>query len=170
MIIRLFCFSTILLFSSCKQREISQIEIIKFDKNLIDSLIKSSDTMYSSFIGRHDFYSEDFYIKKEDSLITQIIKDSLGNVVALGKTKNGVTFFAAEYYTNGQMIGKTKFRPGTVDGPATYYYPDGRIKSKGQWSNYAQVGTWKIYKENGELKATDYYDSNGNLLKTDSIK
>jgi antitoxin component YwqK of YwqJK toxin-antitoxin module len=164
----LLCFIIILF--SCKQREISAIEIMKFDDRLIDTLKKTSDTTYSNFIGRHDFYTADFYVIKKDSVITKILKDSVGNVVGLNRSKNGIVFFAAEYYPNGQIIGKTQFKLGTVDGPATYYYSDGRIKSKGQWHDYAQVGIWKDYKENGELQATIYYDTNGKIIKTDSLK
>jgi hypothetical protein len=136
----------------------------------IDTLKATSDTTYSSFIGRNDFYTADFYVTKKDSVITKILKDSLGNVVGINKSKNGIVQFAAEYYPNGQIIGKTQFKPGTLDGPATYFYPDGRISSKGQWHHYAQVGIWKEYKENGKLVATIYYDSSGKIIKTDSIK
>jgi hypothetical protein len=164
----LFCFIISLL--SCKQREVAAIETIKFDNKLIDTLKTISDTTYSTFIGRHDFYYADLYVIKSDSFITKILKDSLGNVVGLNKSKNGMTIFSAEYYPNGQLIGKILFKSGTIDGPATYYYSDGRIKSQGQWHNHVQVGIWKSYKENGELQATIYYDSSGKLIKTDSIK
>jgi len=170
MTIRLLFISVTMTLFSCKQKEISDVEVIKFDKKLVDSLQNASDTTYSTFLGRHDFYTADFYVTKKDSTITKILKDSLGNVVALNKSKNGIVFFTAEYYSNGQLLGKTQFKPGTIDGPATYYYSDGRIKSIGQWHNYAQSGTWKNYKENGELKTVVYYDSNGNIIKTDSIR
>jgi len=170
MTIRLILFCFIITLFSCGQRETSAVEIIKFDNKLIDTLKTTSDTSYSTFIGRHDFYSADFYVINKDSMITKILKDSLGNVVGLNKSKNGVTMFAAEYYPNGQLIGKTQFKPGTIDGPAIYYYSDGRIKSKGQWHDYAQVGIWKNYKENGELQATIYYDSSGKIIKADSLK
>jgi antitoxin component YwqK of YwqJK toxin-antitoxin module len=162
-------FVLIFMLVSCKQKETSQIEVIKFNRKLIDSLQRTSDTAYSTFIGRHDFYTADFYVTNTDSLITKILKDSLGNVVGLNKSKNGVVLFAAEYYPNGQIIGKTQFKPGTTDGPATYYYPDGRIKSIGQWHNYAQVGTWRYYKENGKLQELVYYDSSGKIVKSDTI-
>jgi hypothetical protein len=161
---------TILILFSCKENETSEIQVIKFDKKLIDSLKSASDTTYSTVIGRHDFYTADFYVTKRDSIITKILKDTLGNVVGLNKSKNGVVFFAAEYYPNGQLIGKTQFKPGAIDGPATYYYSDGRIKTTGQWHNYAQIGKWKNYKENGELKEVVYYDSSGNIIKTDTTK
>lgn len=170
MSVRLILYCLIIILVSCRQWETSAIEIIKFDNKLIDTLKATSDTTYSTFIGRHDCYSADFYVLKKDSFITKILKDPLGNVVGLNKSKNGVIVFAAEYYSNGQQIGKTQFKPGTIDGPAIYFYSDGRIKSKGQWHDYAKVGIWKNYKENGELQATIYYDSSGNIIKTDSIK
>jgi antitoxin component YwqK of YwqJK toxin-antitoxin module len=158
-----------LLFFSCNQKETSGIEVIKFDIKIIDTLTKTSDTTYSTFIGRHDFYTEDVYAIKKDSLVTKILKDSLGNVVGINKSKNGVVIFAAEYYPNGQLKGKTQFKPGVIDGPVTYYYPDGRVKSIGQWHNYRQVGIWKNYQETGELKEIVYYDSSGDIIKTDSL-
>lgn len=164
----LFCF--IITLFSCKQEETSAIEIIKFDNRLIDTLTITSDTTYSTFIGRQDFYSADFYVTNKDSLITKILKDSLGNIVGVTKSKNGVTMFAAEYYPNGQLIGKTEYMPGAAGGAATYYYPDGRIKSTGQWQNHVQVGTWKNYEENGRLNEIVYYDSSGDVIKTDSLK
>jgi len=170
MTIRLLFTAIILTLFSCKQKDISDVEVIKFDKKLIDSLQNASNTTYSVFIGQHDFYTEDFYVTKKDNIITKILKDSLGNVVGLNKSKSGVMFFSAEYYPNGQLKGKTQFKPGTIDGPAIYYYSDGRIKSTGQWHNYAQSGTWKNYKKNGELEEVAYYDSSSNIIKTDTIR
>jgi len=170
MILRLSFLYVTAAFFSCRQKDTSQIEVIKFDKKIIDTLLNTSDTNYSTFIGRQDFYTVDCYVTLKDSLVTKILKDSLGNVVGLNKSKNGIVFLAAEYYPNGQLIGKTQFKPGSVDGPATYYYPDGRIKSFGQWHNYAQVGTWKNYTPTGELQEIVYYDSSGKVIKTDKIK
>jgi antitoxin component YwqK of YwqJK toxin-antitoxin module len=167
--IRLVTAFVSLLFLSCNQKETSNIEVIKFDNKIIDTLTKTSDTTYSTFIGRYDFYTEDVYANKKDSLVTKILKDSLGNVVGINKSKKGIVILAAEYYTNGQLKGKTQFKPGIIDGPATYYYPNGRVRSIGQWHNYRQVGIWKNYEETGELKETIYYDSSGNILKTDSL-
>src|SRR5690348_16245787 len=152
--IRLLTAFISLLCLSCNLKETSNIEVIKFDNKIIDTLTKSSDTAYSTFIGRHDFYTEDVYLNKKDSLVTKIFKDSLGNVVGINKSKNGIIIFAAEYYPNGQLIGKTQFKSGIVDGPATYYYPNGRINNIGRWHNYRQVGVWKTYEETGKLKET----------------
>lgn len=170
MIIRLISFCFIITLFSCKQRESSAVEIIKFDNKLIDTLKKISDTTYSTFIGSHDFYSADFYVIKKNSTITKILKDSLGRVVGLNKSKNGMTTFAAEYYPNGQLMGKIQFNSGTIDGPAVYYYSDGRIKSIGLWHDFAQVGVWKSYKENGELQTIINYDSSGKIIMTAVVK
>jgi hypothetical protein len=161
---------SILLLISCDQRETSNIEVIKFDKKIIDTLKQTSDTSYTSFVGRHDFYTIDLYVTYKDSVITRVLKDSLSNVVGFNRSRKGVSFFAAEYYPNGQLIGRTEFAPGTEDGPATYYYPDGRIKSYGTWRNYSLVGKWKNYNESGKLETIDYYDNKGEIIKTDTIR
>ena len=155
---------------SCQSSEHSKIEVIKFDPRLIDTLTKDSDTSYTEFIGSEDLYSADYYITKSDSLVTKILKDSVGNVIGLNKSRKGEVFFAAEYYPNGQIIGKTDFPPGKVDGSATYYYPDGRIKSTGQWHDFKQTGIWKEYTEQGQLREVVHYDNDGNIIKTDKIQ
>ena len=144
MINRLFLFSSIVLIFSCRQKETSGIEVIRFDKKLIDTLQLSSDTTYTEFMGRHDFYSAHFYVTYRDSMVTKVLKDSLSNIVGLNRSRNGVVFFAAEYYPNGQLIGRTEFKKGMIDGPATYYYPDGRIKKPG---NLAEpFASWNVEK------------------------
>ena len=84
---RLLLLFPVLLTFSCTQKETSGIEVIKFDKTLIDSLQHSSDTSYSEFIGPYDFYSANFYVSYKDSLVTKVLKDSLDNVVGLNKSK-----------------------------------------------------------------------------------
>ena len=156
-------------FCSCKQKKLSNIEVIKLDTTFIDSLRRASDKYYTHVIGGNEFYFEDFYHNFKDSTKTKIFKDSLNNIVWVKKYKNWVIFFSAEYYPNGQLKGKTKFPPGKVDGPATYYYPDGRVRSEGQWHNHRQVGTWMNYNDKGELEKIEYYDNYGKNIRADSI-
>ena len=149
---------------SCNNKEVSKIEIKKFDVRIIDTLLKSSDTFYTEFVGRHDFYTIDHYIQVKDSLVSRVLKDSLGNVVGFNKATKDSMLFSAEYYPNGQMKGDAQIQPyGT--GPATYYYPDGRIRSKGQWTDHKMTGEWKNYSEDGSLKEIEYYDSTGKLIR-----
>ena len=152
---------------SCKQSKLSDIEVIKFNPKIIDSLKQASDTSYTEIIGASDFYTADYYITRKDSITTKILKDSLGNVAAINKSKNSQTFFAAEYYINGQLVGQTKFISGKVDGPATYYYANGRIKSIGQWHDFKQSGTWKDYNVQGKLEKITHYNDDGKIVKTE---
>ena len=154
---------------SCSQPSLSNIEIIKFNPKIIDSLKNSSDTMYTENFEEGDFRTIDYYITVEEDLVTKVLKDSMGNIVGLNKSRNGTVFFTAEYYPNGQLIGKTHFVPGKIDGPATYFYPDGRVRSLGQWKEFKMYGIWKNYYDNGELKEIVEYDSTGNIVKQETF-
>ena len=167
MTIRHFLALSLILALSCNQSKLSDSEVIKFNPKIIDSLKQVSDTSYTEIIGRSDFYTADFYITKRDALTTKILKDSLGHIVAVNKSKNGQTLFDAEYYTNGQLIGQTKFFLGKVDGPATYYYANGRIRSIGQWHDFKQSGTWKYYDEQGRLEKITQYNVDGKIIKAE---
>jgi hypothetical protein len=154
---------------SCKGPVLSDIQVIKFDANIIDTLKQTSDTSWTEVLGRKDFYTVDHYMDRRDSIVSKIFKDSLGNVVAFNKAKNEKVFFAAEYYANGQLIGKLKHMPAmSEDDSATYYYPDGRIKSIGQLHNYNKTGIWKEYNIKGVLEKKIYYDSSGNIIQTEN--
>ena len=155
---------------SCHRSTSSDIEVIRFDTRIIDTLKQRSDTTYTEVKGRKDYYTIDHYINRKNNTTAQILKDSLGHVVGFNESKNGEMLFSGEYYKNGQLMGKTQFVAGKVDGQATYYYPDGRIRSVGQWRDYRQTGIWKNYNEQGTLEKIIYYDENGNVAKTELIQ
>ena len=152
---------------SCNEHEVSDIEVIKFNMRIIDSLRSVSDTSFTELTGRSDFFTTEYYINRRDTTQTKIYKDSAGNVVGIIKSKHDIRHFSAEYYPNGQLRGKTDFSHGKVDGPATYYYQNGRIKSVGKWADYKKVGIWKEYSESGALKVVIHYDNNGQMIKTE---
>jgi antitoxin component YwqK of YwqJK toxin-antitoxin module len=165
-------FGLILILVSCGQTKKSDIEVIKFDTEIINDLNKSSDTVYSEHIGRTDFFTVDYYVNSEDSVTTKLFKDSIGNVVAYNKTKNNKVFFVIEYFPNGQVRGKL---PEKIDeeynGPARYYYEDGRVKSEGQFKKGLWSGEWKNYDKNGNLiSIDDYGDGNINPVRTTEVK
>ena len=165
-------FGLLLFLYSCGQTNKSDIEIIKFDTKIIDDLQKSSDTTYSECIGRADFYSVEYFINYKDSVITKIVKDSIGNVVALNQTKNNKVFFAIEYFPNGQVRGKLpEIIDGEYNGLARYYYEDGRVKSEGLFKKGLWSGKWKNYDRTGNLiSIDDYGDGNINPIRTTEIK
>jgi uncharacterized radical SAM superfamily Fe-S cluster-containing enzyme len=157
---------TVILFS-CNQQTVSDIEVIKFNPKTIDSLKQISDSVHTKILKGWDWHSADYYITIKDSITNTIFKDSSGNVAAFTEQKNGVSIFAAEYYTNGQLKGKAQFKDGEIDGLATYYYPDGRIKEVGEYNNDKETGIWKTYNAKGELQKTTHYDDSGNITGTE---
>ncbi|MBO9635400.1 MAG: hypothetical protein J7578_19995 [Chitinophagaceae bacterium] len=116
-----------------------------------------SDTMYTEFTGSQDFYTIDHYLVRKDSIEAKVFRDSLGNVVAYNYAINGKMEFAAEYYPNGQIIGDLQL-DGSGTGPVIYYYPDGRIWTKGQFKNRNRIGIWTEYNEDGTMKGFDHYE------------
>jgi antitoxin component YwqK of YwqJK toxin-antitoxin module len=149
---------------SCDSRELSAIEVIRFDPAVIDSIKRIADPSYSELIGRSDFFTVEYYITREDSSQTKILKDSIGHVVGMSQIKNRAWIFGAEYYSNGQIKGTVSYTSAVADRPAKYYYPDGRIRSMGNWKNDSQVGIWKEYSENGALKEIINYDDSGTVI------
>jgi len=155
---------------SCLQKKKLEIEVLKIDQQFMVNLKSESYLLDSRILGPGEFYSEDVYFDKKKSIKIRLLKDSLGNVVAINKSKEGVILFIAEYYPNGQIKGKLSYVDGKINGPATYYYASGAKEREGQWHDHTPFGRWKTYKENGELLSTIYYDDNGHLIKTDSAK
>ena len=146
----------------------SEIEVIKLDKELVKQIQSDKDSTYIENPKRSDFWTIEHYFK--DSIESKIMKDSTGNIIGISKFQNGQRIFAQEYYPNGQLVGKTDFPPGIIEGHATYYHFNGRIKSTGQWKNFKQVGEWKNYNQDGELETIEYFDERGSILETEKIK
>jgi hypothetical protein len=141
----------ILLFS-CHRHERSAIQIIKLDRAEIQNILNASDTLTVDTPRRHDFYVIEHYRNGHDGTLTAILKDSLHNIVGINQTKNGVHIFGAEYFPNGQIKGVlTLNKHGEPDGPAKYYFEDGRIRSFGNWKNGDKVGKWMEYDKDGNL-------------------
>jgi len=165
-------FGLILTLVSCGQTKKSDIEVIKFDTDILNDLNKSSDTVYSKHIGRADFFTVDYYVNREESVTTKLFRDSNGNVVAYNKAKNNNVFFAIEYFSNGQVRGKLPEKiDGEYNGFARYYYEDGRVKSEGRFKKGLWSGKWKNYDKNGKLISIDDYGSgNINPIKTTEVK
>jgi len=151
------------LLMGCSGRERSEIEVIKYDPDLVSEIMSHFDSTYTEYPKRHDFWSIDHYLT-DSNRENLILRDSLKNIVGIVEKGEGRNSFSQEYYSNGQLKGKTEFHsPAT--GPATYYYEDGRIRSKGQWKDHGQVGEWKNYDEKGYLVSIQYYSWDGHLEK-----
>lgn len=163
----LFLISYFSLLVSCKQTQRSPIEIIRVDEDFLDSIRNNNDTGYTRMIGAGEFNIAEQYIRKHDSLISKIMKDTAGNVVAVVQFQKGKRNFYAEYYTNSQLKASLPLnKNGAFDGYAKYYYEDGRVKSEGFYTNGLFSGQWKNYNAVGRLVSIDEYDRNGQVIKT----
>jgi antitoxin component YwqK of YwqJK toxin-antitoxin module len=152
------------LLMGCHGKERSEIEIIKYDPNLVKEIISHFDSTYTEYPKRHDFWSIDHYLTNSNRE-NLILRDSLKNIVGIIEREKGKNFFSQEYYLNGQAKGKIEYHSDKISGPAIYYFQDGRIRSTGQWNDVRQVGEWKNYDERGYLVSVQYYSLDGQLEK-----
>ena len=157
---------------SCRENETSRIEIIKIETEEITEITQSveNDSIFIEYPKRKDFWSIEHYLIQPDKE-NLIFKDSIGNVVGLIKRINGKNYEGGEYYPNGQLIGKINYsEPGVIDGKATYYYEDGRVRTEGIWEAMNRIGKWKNYDKNGKLISIELYDQTGKMIETKEIK
>jgi antitoxin component YwqK of YwqJK toxin-antitoxin module len=156
-------------FLSCnsKEGEESSVEVILVNQHRLDSIRNNSDTGYTRSIGAAEFNKAEQYLDKKDSIISKIMRDTGDNVVAVVQFKANTRITYEEYYPNGQLKGKLPLdAKGKFQGPARYYYEDGRVKSEGAYENGFFSGKWKNYDESGKLVSVDEYDKNGQLIKS----
>ena len=149
----------VLVLMSCNVNTKSKIVVHKINRDSIYKIIMERYILINTDTpARHDFYYIYQYKNKGDSSIFKILEDSLHNIKGINISRNGINIFGAEYYANGQIKGDVPInKSGETEGLATYYYEDGRIRCKGYWKEYQQVGEWK------------YYDKDGNPVKSDSL-
>lgn len=160
----LFIFSALFLISCNNKRP---CEKITFNKVQLDSVKATTDTSYSKPYRSDEFAEAEYHINRSDSSVCQLMKDTAGTIRQVIMTRKGIRFFSAEYLANGQLKAKMDFDvDGKFDGPGTYYYENGCIRSKGNFQHGFYVGEWKNYNEKGKLVSTDIYDSNGQIIKT----
>ena len=159
----------VVLFSSCEEKNVvsSAVEPIRISMTRIDSIRINSDTGYNRIIGAKEFYSAEQWISKDGQTVTKILKDTIGRISVLVQFRNNIRITYEEYYPEGQLKAKLPLNSkGQFEGLATYYYPDGRIKSYGYYINGFFNGNWKNFDSNGYFISTDIYDQNGQLTKT----
>ena len=99
-------------------------------KALIDSLKMTADTSYTRPYQRNkDFFTAEYYINRKDSIVSQLMKDSIENIrqVIIAKKDNQRIYFAT-YYANGQLESIYHFdSSGRYNGLASFYFQNGAI-------------------------------------------
>jgi len=77
-------------------------------------------------------------------------------------TKTGKILESKKYSTTGWVLSKgITDKKGKRQGPWTYYYKSGKVKSVGSYKNSRRVSEWTFYHENGKIEQTGKYDKRG---------
>ena len=97
-----------------------------------------------------------------------------GNVKIVASYKDDVPEgIRREYNPKGQVVAGYIFKNGDIigegiiddegmrDGPWKDYYPNGALKSDGQYETGKRTGLWKFYHPNGVLEQTGSYNKDG---------
>lgn len=157
-----------MLIATCSKKiETSDIEFITYHKKLkyIQSI---ADSAYITFSSDSTIRYKTY---KLDSNTTSSVSYRADTLLSIVYRTNEIDTSVAEYYPNGQIIGDVNFlSDGKLDGSATYYYSDGRIRTIGQFNKGKWWGKWKNYNYRGELIEFIYYDENGNLKLREKMK
>lgn len=77
--------------------------------------------------------------------------------------KSGVWF---NYYPSGQKKNEISYTKGKAIGPASFYYPDGKVSEQGYWNIDHWEGEYKFYHESGQLAYDWNYDKSGRRTGT----
>ena len=158
----LFFFVVSLFFFSCSQHN-SNSKILA--ASFIDSIIKHSDSSYTKPYYRTDFVTAAYYLNKKDSTVCQVMKDSADKIRQIIISKKDTRIFFGSYYKNGQLQAHLPLDEfGQFHGEGNFYYEDGSLQSKGNYTHGFKTGEWSVYDEKGKITNTDSYDKNGNLI------
>lgn len=153
---------------ACTSKEKVKREIIRIDHAWLDSITRKSDTSWIKPYRNNEQVTAEYYVDRKDSIVTQLMKDSAGNIRQITIAKyDQVRLFFAEYYSNGQMMARLPLdNTGNYNGEGRFYFEDGRVKSTGQFAHGFYTGEWKNYNKQGVLLSIDIYDENGQLITT----
>lgn len=119
-----------------------------------DSLTRKANPL---FITGHLIFSQG------GKVVTKIWYDEQGKTTGFmeyeqNKLKDSITF-----YPNGQRMMTLFFNSnGKPEGPARFYYPDGRVKLDGRYEKGIQTGIWREFAPDGRLIIAHEYDRYGN--------
>ncbi len=153
----------ILLINACKTKT---NHLIQIDIAMLDSIKKTSDTVYTKKYRSQEFATATYFVNKKDSVVYQIMKDVNEVIRQVIGSKNNTLLYKAAYFANGQLMQDLKVNAyGKFNGPSIVYYQNGTIKSEGKYSNGLYKGKWKNYNEQGKLILVEEYDDNGQFLK-----
>jgi hypothetical protein len=157
---------------ACRDGKRSAIEVYMAPgKEWLDSTHKANDTTFSKRYGGIEFYRSEYNVNKKDGTLTNIMLDSMGHITQIIVVKNKKRILFREYYTNGQAKSNLSLDSnGHFNGPAKYYYEDGRIQKEGSYKDGLFSGTWNNYDPDGYPTIIEKYGKDGELVSSEKAK
>lgn len=150
---------------SCQSGRVSDKHRTTVNLSMLDSIRMASDSIYTKPYFTRDFANAEYFINKNDSTLSQIMRDKDSVIRQVIITKNKIRIYAAQYYANGQLTAKYELDEfGEYDGYSEEFYEDGRIKRSGNYKSGFHTGEWNNYNENGRMITTETYNENGQVV------
>ncbi len=99
----------------------------------------------------------------------RIIDKKCADYYRLGKIDRRYCNFkdtVKDYTNNSELIFQGLMQNNALNGLATYYYTDGKIKEIGTYENDIRTGLWRYYYPNGRLEKEFLFDSGNPKILT----
>lgn len=143
------------------------VEVV--NPSLVQQLVRKADTVIGLVPDTALATTQPFWVRGQRLPISAAAKESvlwfdeMDRLTGLLEFSEGRLTDSIAFYPNGQrmftlIINKT----GKPEGPARYYYPDGRVKLDGRFSDGIQTGIWREFAPDGRLIIAHEYDRYGN--------
>ena len=148
--------------TSCNQNVTKDTQLKKVNTTLLDSVIKTSDSVYHKVQYTGEFVKADYYTNKKDIVLMQVMKAADSSIRQVTITKNNRRIYFAQYYENGQLKGEYSFDGyGSNAGASKEYYRNGMVKEEGEYKAGFRIGKWQEYDSTGKKSELAQYDENG---------
>jgi antitoxin component YwqK of YwqJK toxin-antitoxin module len=92
----------------------------------------------------------------------EIIKD--GRRWKAGHFKQDVLQGKFREYSKGKLLRKGQYENGYMQGQWTRYWPNGKVRDRGFWSENQPVGVWDFYNRKGKLIKRKNYSEKNSIL------
>lgn len=162
-----FAWLIIICLFACQQKETSGIEQLRVNQSVVDTIIDKSDSVSVERFDGEEFATMHTYYQDGNNTAKRLLRDNAGNIRAIILMKDGHYVQSRQYFANGQLKGNLSYSDtGILNGPATYYYKDGRIRANGAFDQNKRTGRWKHFDANGTLEYVEIYDDKGQLKET----
>ncbi|WP_412560934.1 toxin-antitoxin system YwqK family antitoxin [Winogradskyella sp. MIT101101] len=119
----------------------------------VKKLVAMSDTYQKAYK-----YGSKYYEVGSDEPFTGVLygKYDNGNYMTMQEYVDGIGNGKwIDFDPYGRKVCEGTYKDNRVEGPITFYYEDGSIKSKGQYTHWKRpIGEWTYYDKEGNVVST----------------